>query len=547
MKLIQFFSSESDAPKGKILAAAAVSGIANGLLLGLINTAAENTGRDYDEQARFFFLFLFSLLLFVITKKYALSQATIAVEQAIRRVRLRIVDKIRHTELRFVENVGRSHIFTRLTQDANLISQAATILINAAQSAIVLIACLLYIAWMSLTGFFITVGCLSIAVIIYLSNYNKISSQLRVAVRQETEFFDGIHHTLDGFKEIKVNQKKSNALFGHIEEVSIATENLKTEVGVKFIMDFMFAQVSFYILIAIIIFILPVLSQTFVDDVVKITIAILFLFSPLDMLVSAIPVFARANVAVSNIEQLEAEIDSVRSGKRDDEADLFPLSFDKIELLELAFEYKDEDGYPLFSVGPLSLTIQRGELLFIVGGNGSGKSTLLKLLTALYPPSSGLIKIDNVALNLKLMQSYRELFSLIFTDFHLFDRLYGLDQVDPVVIANLIKTMQLHDKTRYIDGRFTNINLSTGQRKRLAYIASLLDNKEIYVFDEWAADQDPEFRKNFYESLLPELQRRGKTIIAVTHDDKYFHLADRIMKMEYGKMVEVLDRQNIKL
>ena len=165
----------------------------------------------------------------------------------------------------------------------------------------------------------------------------------------------------------------------------------------------------------------------------------------------------------------------------------------------------------------------------------------------LFRSSSGLIKIDNVALNLKLMQSYRELFSLIFTDFHLFDRLYGLDQVDPVVIANLIKTMQLHDKTRYIDGRFTNINLSTGQRKRLAYIASLLDNKEIYVFDEWAADQDPEFRKNFYESLLPELQRRGKTIIAVTHDDKYFHLADRIMKMEYGKMVEVLDRQNIKL
>ena len=77
---------------------------------------------------------------------------------------------------------------------------------------------------------------------------------------------------------------------------------------------------------------------------------------------------------------------------------------------------------------------------------------------------------------------------------------------------------------------------------RKALISALLEDREIYIFDEWAADQDPQFRKRFYEKIIPELKQKGKTIFAVTHDDHYWNLADIVVKMEYGRIVERTDK-----
>ena len=187
-------------------------------------------------------------------------------------------------------------------------------------------------------------------------------------------------------------------------------------------------------------------------------------------------------------------------------------------------------------MGPVNFEVRAGEILFIVGGNGSGKSTLLKLLTGLYRPVSGTLWINGAPLDAADYPDYREIFAIIFTDFHLFDRLYGVEAVDSRRVMDLIRTMGLADKTRYRDGAFTQLDLSTGQRKRLAYIAALLDDRQVYVFDEWAADQDPEFRRHFYETMLGELRAQGKTIVAVTHDDRYFGAADRVLRMEEGQI-----------
>ena len=176
-------------------------------------------------------------------------------------------------------------------------------------------------------------------------------------------------------------------------------------------------------------------------------------------------------------------------------------------------------------------------MLFLIGGNGSGKTTLLKLLTGLYYPDSGTIALDERILDKTTYQAYRELFALIFDEFHLFDRLYGLDSINSKKVNDLLRLMELDAKTEVLDEGFTNIQLSTGQRKRLAMIVALLDDRPIYVLDEWAADQDPHFRKYFYDVLLYELKEQGKTIIAVSHDDRYFHVADRVLKMEYGQFV----------
>lgn len=214
-------------------------------------------------------------------------------------------------------------------------------------------------------------------------------------------------------------------------------------------------------------------------------------------------------------------------------------SFEKLEMDKVCFSYKDDEGKSTFGLDSINFQIKKGDCVFIVGGNGSGKSTLLKVLTGLYHPSSGDITVEDIPVEKTDFQAYRELFSIIFTDFHLFGRLYGLGEVETKKVNNLIKLMELNKKTQYKNGKFTVTNLSTGQRKRLAMITSFLDDKAIYVFDEVAADQDPQFRQFFYEVLIKDLKKNGKTVIAATHDDKYFDVADKVLKMESGKMIEL--------
>jgi putative ATP-binding cassette transporter len=266
------------------------------------------------------------------------------------------------------------------------------------------------------------------------------------------------------------------------------------------------------------------------------TAAILFIIGPLQMVVQAAPVFQRATAALGNLYDLEARLDDALR----DRAAAAPKDFRgfaSIHLDHAGFTYRGTgDERNGFAVGPLSLDIQRGETIFIVGGNGSGKTTTLKMLTGLYLPQRGTITVDRELIDSGNVQGYRELFSTVFSDFHLFDRLYGLEGVDEARVAGILDEMGLAAKTRYENGRFTVLNLSTGQRKRLALAVCLLEDREVLVFDEWAADQDPHFRQHFYEDVLRELKARGKTIIAATHDDRYWHVADRVLRLEYGAL-----------
>jgi putative ATP-binding cassette transporter len=288
-----------------------------------------------------------------------------------------------------------------------------------------------------------------------------------------------------------------------------------------------------------VLFVWPFFEKTDPGIVIKLTASILFIIGPLDLLFGSLPLFVKADVAVNNLRALEKQVDTASRGAQIGEPPERPqISFKQIALRDVYFEYQDIEGTSQFKVGPIDVSLQAGEIIFIVGGNGSGKSTLLKLLTGLYYPLRGHIEVDGEEIDRDLYPDYRELFSIIFTDFHLFDRLYGIKNVDEQKVKSLLKKMGMADKTKFKDGAFTNTNLSTGQRKRLAYVNAIMDDKQIYIFDEVAADQDPEFRKRFYEVLLPELRDQGKTIIAVTHDDKYFSNADRVLRMDEGKLIE---------
>jgi len=535
INLFKLYNQESTTSGVPIVFMAVISGLANSSILGIITIAAD-TASYKNLNFRYFLLFLIAFSIFIIGKRYSLIKATIMAENIIRKVRIRIADKIANSELFFIENIGKGKIFTRLTQNTTIISQSITIILNALQSGITLFFCIFYLLLISKLAFFITITTLSAAIFVYLYHEKIIESNLEESINKENDFFDMLNDTLDGFKELKINKKKTDHHLEKLNQVAIDTEQLKIQTGIQFVVDIMFSQTSFYILLAIVTFLLPRLGHIESGLVIRIAAAILFIIGPLNNLVGAVPNFARANVAVGVLYQLEKQIDEASKTFKTQVSVQKFTSFNKIQFEKTVYYYPDAEGNPLFSIGPFDMSIHQGELLFIIGGNGSGKSTFLKLLTGLYYPTSGIIKLDDLAITKTSYPPYRELFSVIFSDFHLFKTLYGYkDSIDYDKIYELLKLMKLDLKTEVIDGKFTNINLSTGQRKRLAMIVSLLDDRPICVYDEWAADQDPDFRKYFYDILLKDLQDRGKTIIAVSHDDRYFHVADRVLKMEFGK------------
>ena len=136
-------------------------------------------------------------------------------------------------------------------------------------------------------------------------------------------------------------------------------------------------------------------------------------------------------------------------------------------------------------------------------------------------------------------QTLRSLFATVLSDYHLFSRAYGIPEPDRKQVEALLSRMGLAGKTVWRDGGFSTLALSSGQRKRLALILAILEDRPILVFDEWAADQDPKFRRVFYEEILPDLRAAGKTVIAVTHDEKYFGHADRHLYMSEGLIAEI--------
>jgi len=201
------------------------------------------------------------------------------------------------------------------------------------------------------------------------------------------------------------------------------------------------------------------------------------------------------------------------------------------------FHYGDNG----FHVGPVNMTLKRGELVFLIGGNGSGKSTLAMLLTGLYQPVSGDILLDGQVVEASSMESYRRLFSAVFTDVHLFDRLID-DQgqaIDPALVHNWLERLKMQDKIKLEGNRVLNLKLSKGQTKRLALLLATAEQRDILLLDEWAADQDPHFRRIFYRELLPWLQSLGKTVFAISHDDHYFLHADRLLEMRDGTLSEL--------
>lgn len=538
MKFLEFLKKESDKPLLKFFILSALSGLSSAGVLAIINIAARNASNSVINIS-LILMFAATVGIYMTSHKYILNTGMVTIEEVLNNIRLRLSDKIRRTDLLNIEQIGKAEIYNRLTQELGLISQMAPYIITAFQSAIMLFFVFAYITMLSFIAAALLITLLIFGIMIFHKNNIKIYADLEETNKAEVNFFVSLTNIIDGLKEIKLNRKKSSDLYSRFGKISGKLKTLKINASFKSSENVIFAQAFIYIVLGSIVFVLPRLKPAMIDEIVSTTTAMLFAIGPLSAIVSMLPIFGKVDIAIKNVYSLEAELDSKMNSDEnyaDSGYNRF-LNYQKIILNDVYFEYNGGENKDHFSVGPLNLTINKGEVLFIIGGNGCGKTTFLKMLTMLYRPKEGSIFVDDIQVDNSCYQEYRELYSAIFYDFHLFDKLYGLEKVNPENVRNLLQLMQIENKTEFIDNGFTRLDLSTGQRKRLALIVTYLEDKPIYIFDEWAADQDPQFKKYFYDELLHKLKNEGKTVIAVSHDDRYFHLADRVIKMEFGKIV----------
>jgi putative ATP-binding cassette transporter len=545
MEFIRFLRRESEDFNTNLILVGVFAGIVNLILIAILTLAASEVGNK-ETSGKAFALAALCLVGFRSSKKYLLNRATIIVEEIIGRVRRRIARKIRQADLASFEAVGSESFINAVSLHANTISQASIHVIHHAPSVVMVGLAFGFIYFLSPIAFFTVAGVLGSLVWAFFRNREKLNKALKQIAETENSFMRGFTDLTTGFKELKMNSNRDREFIeDYLDALIERCIALKKKTGSMINKNLLIAHSALFFLLGAVIFILPVFGEDEIKNVVPVATVVIFIFAPFSDLVGSIPFLAHAGASIVEIERIETVLNAIRKEETSKDVKPFiePDEFTHLELKKVQFQYRDEETDHSFSLGPVDFTLKRGELVFMVGGNGSGKSTFLKLFTGLYPPDSGSLTVNGKPITKKHIQSYRNLIVPIFTDFHLFNQLFGIETIDPEFADRILETLELSGKTKIEGKKITNLNLSAGQRKRLALMIALFEDKPVMVFDEWAAEQDPEFRRKFYMEIIPELRRQGKTIFAITHDDNYFHTADRIVKMDYGKIIDYVPTQ----
>lgn len=536
MKFIRLLLAESGPYQWRLIGSVTVAGGAMALMMTIVNSVADlkpDMAIDWTQ----FVLFALCALAVISLQVYSINLTAVLSERMMGRVRVRIADLVRRSELDGIERIGPVRVYDTIARETATVSESAAMIIFSMTSVVALVLASIYIAAISPMAFMVIGALLGAWMYFYHFSQRNSRGALVSAKSAEARFFELMSHLLYGFKEVKLHSARGDDLEKvHLANASLDAGNKKVLAARKFNSGLIVSYSIFYTLLGTTVFILP----QHLDDArtaMKIVYVVIFMFTTAEGVTRSLPLLSRVNLSLDSIDDLETTLVRAARDRSDAVADP-PASFKTIALDGVVYSHRELDGAATFTLGPCDLTLAPGEIVFIVGGNGSGKSTLTRVLTRLYAAAAGAIIWDGALVDDANVARYRNLFSAVYADFHLFDRLYGMAEVDPQRVEQLLADVGLAHKTRYEDGRFSTVDLSTGQRKRLALVVALIEDRPIYVLDELSADQDPGFRRRYYEEFLPALKARGKTVIAVSHDERYFHLADRVITMQDGRFTQ---------
>ncbi|WP_434777885.1 multidrug ABC transporter permease/ATP-binding protein [Neisseria sp. Ec49-e6-T10] len=508
-------------------------------ILMFINSKLLNVQSQFNH-----ILWQFVLMLVVYLLVATLAQITLTNlgHTFVYELRKQFIKRIMDTDFEHIQRLGKAKIMASITNDILSITHAFVRLPELLQGGVFVLCASIYLFLLSPSLFAVT-GVWIVATLIGGHwTVKKVYAHLNIMRGKHNQLQQHYESVLDGHKELVLNRYRAQHFYdvtfdqdAKIHKHHIARADHYHAFAGNWTNVMMLGAVGFILYLSI------YHGWASIPDAITIALAVLFIRTPLISAIGAFPTFLQGKISLKAIEQLQL---SIFEPDFNHQNTLFD-QWQSIEFKGVCYRYgKNKETGSAFSVGPIDFTLNRGETIFLIGANGSGKSTLSMLLTGLYQPLTGSILVDQQTVNQDNIFAYRSLFSSVFTDFHLFNQLLdGLGQdVSEELIEQWLNSLQLTQKVQIKNQVILNPNLSQGQRKRLALLSAALEQKSILVLDEWAADQDPYFRQIFYEQLLPILRNQGHTVFAISHDDKYFKHADRIVKMDQGKFYSVSEK-----
>jgi putative ATP-binding cassette transporter len=462
--------------------------------------------------------------------------------QAVHDLYLHLSRRVLAVPLRALEEFGPHRVLALLTEDVPVIANALLGVSILGINIAILACCLAYLAWLSLVVFGWLAGFLVFGTITYLWAVRRANRYLRRAREGQDELLHHFRGLTEGAKELKIHRPRR---FGFLEQLlEPACARLRDDLNtgmITYAAAASWGQLLFFVAIGVVLFALPSWMALDAGTLAGAVLTTLYTASPLEAILGWLPAIGQARVSLRKVESLD-ELGG-EPNVADESADVLAVRpRAEVELLGVTHTYHRENEDGGFLLGPIDLSLRPGEVVFLVGGNGSGKTTLAKVLAGLYLPEGGEIRLNGRPVTADDREAYRQHFSTVFSDFYLFERLIGLGAAGRTTealdeqAAEYLRHLRLDKKVKVRDGAFSTTELSQGQRKRLALLTAYLEDRPVYIFDEWAADQDPVFKKVFYTQLLPELRARGKAVLVITHDERYFGRADRVIRLDYGKL-----------
>ncbi|MGS1107008.1 cyclic peptide export ABC transporter [Achromobacter anxifer] len=522
----------------KLLMAAALASVAQGvcgvLLLTQINAAL--TAASSAERAALgwrFAAFAVAAMLSQMTASVLFERLNQRAHADLRRF---ISARVIAADYRRLEEIGGPKVQSALSEHSARVAEFfvsfPTILVN----AIIVAGCLAYMAWLSWQVFLAAVVVIGLGSLGYHLAHLRAIRHLEVASKEQDRLFGHFRSLVEGAKELRLHAVKRRRFSDDVLGCSIETVRRERALGMSiFLVSSAWGNFLLYGFIGLTLFVLVGNVPDRASVMTGFALIFVYIVGPLENLLIALP---RANLAQAS----GARIDEITAQLEHDEGDGATTvpGLTSVALRGVCHRYYHEGADDLFTLGPMDLDFSPGQITYLVGGNGSGKTSLAKLLAGLYRPEQGAILLNGEPVDDRSRDRYRQTFSAIFSDFHLFEHTLDAASAELDVQGNaLLEKLRLQHKVLVRDGAFTTQALSQGQRKRLALVVAYLENRPFLLFDEWAADQDPLFKDVFYRELLPELRARGKAVLVISHDDRYFHLADRLIRMENGQIVAI--------
>ena len=523
-----------------------ISGGTTARLIALINKAISEGFQSSDTLSNLAWQFPIFALIVVVNSIISQVLLINLSQEAVYQLRLRLSRGILAAQLQHLEKLGIPRLLATLTEDVATLTGTVYAIPFICVDIAIITGCLLYLSSLSGNVFAFTVGFVMIAVGSIQLLINRAQGFLISAREEQDRLFKHFRAITEGIKELKLHSARRQEFFEQeLQQSAAISRDQNSAALLTFSVSTGWGNLLFFILVGSLLFVLPQIATIPPATLSAYILTVTYLMLPMQSILDKLQALSKASVALQKIERMGL----VLAGNKEnylEEKKQDIKTFSTLELKQVVHAYPGEDKESRFNLGPVDLTFKPGEIVFIVGGNGSGKSTLAKLITGLYIPEAGEIILDGKTITDENREWYRQHFSVIFSDFYLFERLLGIGKPSLDEQAQeYLRQLKLNHKVTIENGKLSTTELSQGQRKRLALLTAYLENRPIYLFDEWASDQDPIFRNIYYKEILTNLKKRHKTVLVISHDDHYFHLADRIIKLDYGKVE--YDKVNSKL